>query len=634
MKSEVCKKILSLVLSAVLIFALLPGMAGSANAAAYTGCLSQHDSRWGSYNVNGGTISATGCGVVSLVNAIGYLSGEQMDVIQTALWARRVGGFNPNGAEGTYRTVLYHKVEAEYGAKYGIKVDCDTSGEGYWEGAYSTRLKNHLRKGGVAVGHVYNHFICIVGYDAATNKFHIYDCSASPKRGTNYNNGDVWFTEAAFSQGYMDLDWFCLLSSTRSQETWIERAAFDVMVYRDRNPDLAGMTDSQLKDHWKSNGIKEGRPSSTILDLGFYLNNNSDLKAAFGGDYQKAYNHFITSGYKEYRKSSAVFDGQYYVDHYPDVAANCKDQYMKHYVDHGMAEGRRASLTYDPEYYWFIRPDVAQTWPGDYAMAAKHYAGHGVKAGIEAYDRSAPVISNVSITNVTAAGYTVSCTVSDNWGISKVAFPSWTEANGQDDLASDFMNTQTGTQSGNTYTFTVKASQHGNATGVYVTHIYAVDKGGNQTKAEIKTAVEDGPKTITLIRTASYEIDAAVLHNVSEKTTVRTLLSQLESGDLRVVSAAGKALGNSEAVGTGAKINLYSNGKVTDTLTVVVMGDVDGTGAVDSTDYMRIKAAMLKTSSLDSLQTQAADVDENGTIDATDYMRIKAHFIGSYQLGK
>jgi hypothetical protein len=259
---------------------------------------------------------------------------------------------------------------------------------------------------------------------------------------------------------------------------------------------------------------------------------------------------------------------------------------------------------------------------------------HGVKAGIEAYDRSAPVISNVSITNVTAAGYTVSCTVSDNWGISKVAFPSWTEANGQDDLASDFMNTQTGTQSGNTYTFTVKASQHGNATGVYVTHIYAVDKGGNQTKAEIKTAVEDGPKTITLIRTASYEIDAAVLHNVSEKTTVRTLLSQLESGDLRVVSAEGKALGNSEAVGTGAKINLYSNGKVTDTLTVVVMGDVDGTGAVDSTDYMRIKAAMLKTSSLDTLQTQAADVDENGTIDATDYMRIKAHFIGSYQLGK
>ena len=633
MKRAAYKRLLSILVALALVCGILPGLASPAEAVAYTGCLSQHDSRWGSYNVNGGTISATGCGVVSLVNAIGYLSGEQMDVIETALWARRVGGFNPNGAEGTYRTVLYHKVEAQYGAQYGIKVDCDTSGEGYWEGAYSTRLKNHLLKGGVAVGHVYNHFICIVGYDAATNKFHIYDCSASSKRGTNYNNGDVWFTEAAFSQGYMDLDWFCLLSSTRAQETWIERAAFDVMVYRDRNPDLAGMTDSELKTHWKNNGIKEGRPSSTILDLGFYLNNNSDLKAAFGSDYQKAYNHFITSGYKEYRKSSALFDGQYYVDHYPDVAANCKDEYLKHYVDHGMAEGRRASLTYDPNYYWFIRPDVAQTWPGDYAMAAKHYAGHGVNAAIEAYDHSHPVISNVTVSNVTSSGYTVSCTVTDDWGISQVAFPTWTEKNGQDDLAADFMNTQTGVQSGNTYTFTVRASQHNGETGTYFTHIYAVDKGGNQTKVELSTAVEDAPKSISVTKTASYKIASAVLSNVPEKTTVRTLLNNLESGDLRVVSKAGKTLSSSDTVGTGAKISLYSNGKLVDTVTVLVLGDIDGSGGVDGTDYLNIKSAMLKTASLDTMQTKAADVDGNGVIDATDYMRIKAHFLGSYTLG-
>lgn len=92
----------------------------------------------------------------------------------------------------------------------------------------------------------------------------------------------------------------------------MQKSVFDVMVYRDRNPDIAHMTDAQLKEHWLTTGIKQGRASSTVLDLGFYLSNNPDLQEAFGTDYEKIYNHFITKGYKEYRKSSALFDGSYY----------------------------------------------------------------------------------------------------------------------------------------------------------------------------------------------------------------------------------------------------------------------------------------------------------------------------------
>jgi hypothetical protein len=180
-------------------------------------------------------------------------------------------------------------------------------------------------------------------------------------------------------------------------ETWIERACFDVMVYRDRNPDIAHMTDAELKSHWLNHGIKEGRASSTILDLGFYLSNYTDLQTAFvkngKPDYEALYKHFITSGYKEKRKSSALFDGAYYCEKYPDVANSFKDEYLRHYVENGMAEGRRASLTFDPDYYWFIRPDVYEAWPDNYSMCARHYAGHGINAQIEAYDNKHPVIS-------------------------------------------------------------------------------------------------------------------------------------------------------------------------------------------------------------------------------------------------
>lgn len=300
------------------------------------------------------------------------------------------------------------------------------------------------------------------------------------------------------------------------EESWIEKAAFDVMVYRDRNPDLAGMTDAQLKAHWLSSGIKEGRASCPVLDLGFYLNNNPDLKAAFGTDYEAVYKHFITSGYKEYRKSSALFDGQYYCDNNADVAANYKENYMLHYVDHGIKEGRRASLTFDPDYYWYIRPDVYEAWPDDYEMCAKHYAGHGINAQIEAYDHSHPVITDAVITDITADGYTVSCKVTDNWGISKVVFPTWTLLNDQDDLAENFMNTQTGTKDGDIYSFQVKASDHNYETGAYVTHIYAIDKGGNQTQLILSTVEVKEPvlSQITLTDSSGFSISDSYVDNV------------------------------------------------------------------------------------------------------------------------
>jgi len=635
MKQPVYKRALATVLAVLLALTAFPTMSTEADAVAYTGCLSQHDSRWSNYSYGGGTISATGCGILSLVNTVGYLSGERMDIPSVASWAHSIRSYNVNGADGVYRFVLYPQVQAKYGSTYGFTIDCGSDGEGYWAGSSSTMLKNHLLKGGVAIGHVPNHFISIVGYDANTNKFHIYDSSATAARGTQYNNGDVWVTQSALATGRLCLDWFCLLTSTREQETWIERASFDVMVYRDRNQDLAGMTDSELKQHWLNHGIKEGRASSPILDLGFYLNNNPDLKEAFGTDYEALYNHFIIKGYKEYRKSSALFDGTYYCEENPDVASSFGDEYLKHYVNHGMAEGRRASLTFDPDYYWYIRPDVAETWPEDYVMCAKHYAGHGINAQIEAYDHEYPVISDAVISNISADGYTVSCTITDNWGLSAVAFPTWTLLNDQDDLPEDFMNTQGGTKDGDTYTFQVKASEHNFELGHYVTHIYAVDKGGNKTQFRLDPVeVTDALDEIVLVGNTRYALIDGILDNVGHSTTVDALLDNFENDNLVVTDWEGNIISGSSIVGTGTTLSLYKNTQLIESITVVVTGDVDGNGGVDSTDYIRIKSSFLGELTLETCEHYAADIDRNGVVDATDYMRIKAHFLGLYHLGE
>ena len=641
MKHTPMKRIFSAVLALVMVLSLFSWGATKAEATAYTGVLSQNDPRWGGYYVNYSTIGDSGCGILSLVNAVGYLSGKQMDVIEVGLWAHSIGSYNPSGMEGgVYRTSLYCRVEAKYGKEYDVTLDCSSTGEGYWEGSSSQRLKEHLLKGGVAVGHVPNHFIAIVGYDATSNKFHIYDSAAASHRGTNYNNGDVWLTEEALRNGWMYLDWFCLLSSTKKLETWIEKACFDVMVYRDRNKDLADYTDAQLKEHWLNHGIKEGRASSTILDLQFYLNNNPDLKAAFGTDYEKIYNHFITSGYKEYRKSSALFDGRYYCNKYPDVVAGYKELYLKHYMENGIYEGRRASLTFDPNYYWYILPDVASTWPGDYAMCARHYAGHGINAQIEAYDREFPKVTDVKITNISSSGYTVTCKVTDNWGISKVAFPTWTTYKDQDDLAEDFMNTQKGTKNGDIFTFRVNTSAHNNEIGEYATHIYAVDKGGNQTVIQLDTIMVKDPdptpepetQKIQLTSSADYTQKGELITNVQLSTTATELLTRFSNSGLKIYSEKGDLLTGSDIVGTGAVVKLYADGVLKDSATLVVTGDVDGNGCVDVTDYMRVKASILGDFELSNAQSTAADVDNNDLINTTDYMRIKAHLLGTFDL--
>ena len=207
----VIKRSVSLLLVSVMLLAIVIGTAVSASAATPLVNLCQTDSQWKAYYYGGKTLSATGCGIFSLVNAVGYLTGKRMDVVSVASWAYSIGAY---GASGTYRTALYPRVQAKYGATYGFTVDCASDKTGYWATAASSKLKSHLANGGVAIGHVPGHFIALVGYDYSTNKFHVYDSAPSTARGTKSNRGNVWVTQSRLSTGKLDLDWFCLISAT------------------------------------------------------------------------------------------------------------------------------------------------------------------------------------------------------------------------------------------------------------------------------------------------------------------------------------------------------------------------------------------------------------------------------------
>lgn len=89
-------------------------------------------------------------------------------------------------------------------------------------------------------------------------------------------------------------------------------------------------------------------------------------------------------------------------------------------------------------------------------------------------DRTPPSITNVKVTNLSKTGYTVSCTVTDNRGVTDVKFPTWYHTQwGEEAIWVQ------GTVKGNTASARINVSDWGGMEGVYHTHIYAYDGCGN-----------------------------------------------------------------------------------------------------------------------------------------------------------
>ncbi len=206
------RHILALVCTMVLVLSMLVIAVPSTSAATVIprAVKIQWTDEWKTVYYGGQHLYDTGCGIFATVNAIGYVTGNEMSITEVAQWAYDIKALNYY-AGGTDRTMLYPKLQEKFGEEYGFTVDV-AGATGYWQHANAT-LRNHLLNGGVAIGHVLGHFIAVVGYDASTGYYHVYDSAPSTARGTG--NGDAWVSESWFTTSdYFTLDWFCLVTAT------------------------------------------------------------------------------------------------------------------------------------------------------------------------------------------------------------------------------------------------------------------------------------------------------------------------------------------------------------------------------------------------------------------------------------
>ena len=132
------------------------------------------------------------------------------------------------------------------------------------------------------------------------------------------------------------------------------------------------------------------------------------------------------------------------------------------------------------------------------------------------------------------------------------------------------------------------------------------------------------------ITSTKYAINNGFIDGVIVETTVDDLLSNITGGEYCKVYKDTKEVSGNTVVGTGMVVKLVDGETIKSSYVVVVKGDIDGNGEIDSTDYLMIKSMFLRKISLKDEGVLAADTDGNGKINSADYLRMKQYCLGRF----
>ncbi len=152
--------------------------------------------------------------------------------------------------------------------------------------------------------------------------------------------------------------------------------------------------------------------------------------------------------------------------------------------------------------------------------------------------------------------------------------------------------------------------------------IYTIDEESGTTEPEPE------PEYFEIID-PDITITDGMLRGVELGVTVSELLACFK-GEVEILSADGSVLSGTAAVGTGSKLSVTENGSTYIAAVITVVGDVDGDGAVTSSDYIFVKRYFMGTYDLSGAYLFAAMVGDNGILDVTDYVLIKRACFGTY----
>ena len=137
----------------------------------------------------------------------------------------------------------------------------------------------------------------------------------------------------------------------------------------------------------------------------------------------------------------------------------------------------------------------------------------------------------------------------------------------------------------------------------------------------------------TRLSSSKYTFDDCV-RGIGEKVSYSTFIKNITvtDGRLDVVNSSGAVI-TSGTMSTGMKAVLYdSKGEKLSEYSIVVRGDTNGDGKINSADALAIQKHIVESRELKNAYLDAADINGDVRVNSLDVLYVQKHIVGSYTI--
>lgn len=153
--------------------------------------------------------------------------------------------------------------------------------------------------------------------------------------------------------------------------------------------------------------------------------------------------------------------------------------------------------------------------------------------------------------------------------------------------------------------------------------LYGIDIEAKTARAGAYITIES---SVSLKTDSKIALDGTFAKGAKNNQTVDQICANF-NGTITVKDKNGNVITGEALVGTGSVLIVGSDNYI-----VVIKGEINGDGKIDSKDYMFAKKAFLGTLTLTETQLEAACLEGTPLPTSKDYMRIKRHFLETYDI--
>ena len=163
------------------------------------------------------------------------------------------------------------------------------------------------------------------------------------------------------------------------------------------------------------------------------------------------------------------------------------------------------------------------------------------------------------------------------------------------------------------------------------TIIYAISEENENIKAKCKITV------VRKMQEAEVQFTAPLILNNLDvsgidytQNTVGDIKNNIISNlEIAIVNSKNEVLSNDVIIGTGNKIQVKEDGKILKEYPIIVYGDVNGDGKINSVDLLVLQRHILEIETLDDVYQKSANIRKNGNKPSSvDLLLIQRHILG------